>query len=154
MLNSLLSAADRWLIRLGIAAVIGLMLFRPAAAEPAALEAADRDAIQTVISRQIEAFRLDDAVTAFSFASPMIRHMFGTPEVFMQMVRQSYRPVYRPRQVRFGELIIWRGKLTQRVILVGPEQQVVIALYEMQRQADGEWKINGCYLLAADEKAT
>lgn len=125
-----------------------------AAAEPATLDAGDRGAIRAVIGQQLEAFRRDDGKTAFSFASPMIRSMFGTPEVFMEMVRQSYRPVYRPREVRFDALITWRGKPTQRVILVGPDQKVVIALYEMQRQPNGEWKINGCYLLAADEKAT
>lgn len=126
----------------------------PLRAEPAGPGEADRGAIQAVISSQIEAFRRDDGEAAFAFASPTIRGMFGTAEVFMAMVRESYRPVYRPREVRFEELIEWRGRPTQRVLLVGPEGQVVVALYEMERQPDGSWKINGCYLLAADEKAT
>jgi len=135
----------------------GLLFLLLTAIVPAAaaeIDAADRHAIQSVISRQIEAFRQDDGETAFSFASPTIRGMFGTAEVFMAMVRQSYRPVYRPREVRFGQLLTRRALPTQRVILVGPDQEVVIALYEMQRQPNGDWKINGCYLLAADEKAT
>jgi hypothetical protein len=72
----------------------------------------------------------------------------------MEMVRGSYPAVYRAGSFRFAELILWRGKPTQRVILVGPAHEVFIALYEMQRQPDGEWKINGCFLLPAEEKAT
>lgn len=141
------------------AIVVALLLFAlPFAAARAggatALSAADRGAIRDIIRRQIEAFRHDDGEAAFAFASPMIRGMFGTPANFMAMVRQSYRPVYRPRDVRFDELVLMRGKPVQRVILVGPDQKVVVALYEMQRQPNGEWRINGCYLLAAEEKAT
>jgi len=114
----------------------------------------DPGAIRTVISRQLDAFRRDDGVAAFAFASPTIQRLFGTPEAFMDMVRRSYRPVYRPRDVRFEELLVHDGQLVQRVVLVGPEQEVVIALYEMQRQPDGKWRINGCFLLPAGEQAT
>jgi hypothetical protein len=125
-----------------------------AAAEGQQPDDADRGAIVTVISRQIDAFRRDDGSAAFGFASPSIQSMFGTPENFMQMVRRSYRPVYRPRDVRFEELLEHDGQLLQRVVLVGPEAEVVVALYEMQRQPSGEWRINGCFLLQAPERAT
>ena len=114
----------------------------------------DREAIESVIGRQLEAFRRDDGAAAFAFASPTIQSMFGTPEAFMAMVRRSYRPVYRPLEVRFEALVVHDGEYIQRVRLVGPEHEVVIALYEMQRQPNGEWRIDGCFLLQAAERAT
>jgi hypothetical protein len=125
-----------------------------AAAEPPSLGEADRGAIRDIIARQIEAFRRDDGEAAFAFASPTIQGMFRTPGHFMEMVRQSYRPVYRPHDVQFEELVTLEGKTMQRVLLVGPDQDVVVALYEMQRLANGEWRINGCFLFAAQDKAT
>ena len=55
-------------------------------------------AIESVISKQIEAFRADDFATAFTFASPNIRSMFGTPDNFGVMVRRGYPMVWRPGQ--------------------------------------------------------
>ena len=141
-----------------LAAFLGLAVLlgggTGAVAADTAPSAADRGAIVAVISRQIDAFRRDDGAAAFAFASPSIQGMFGTPENFMDMVRRSYRPVYRPRDVRFEELLARDGQLVQRVLLIGPESEVVVALYEMQRQPDGEWRINGCFLLQAEQRAT
>ena len=101
------------------------------------------DGIKETISRQIEAFRRDDAETAFSFASPSIQQQFGTPDVFMSMVARGYPQVYRPRSFRFAERAT-RGRLTlQKVIVVGPDGVAVAALYEMVK-IDDRWRINGC----------
>jgi hypothetical protein len=110
------------------------------------LPQADRDAIQGVIRQQIQAFRRDDPAAAFAFAAPPIQQMFGDAERFMDMVREAYAPVYRPREVTFGELVTIDGELVQKVELVGPEGEAVLALYTMQRQPDGSWRINGCTL--------
>jgi hypothetical protein len=112
------------------------------------LSASDRTAIQTVIEHQLAAFRNDDAVGAFAFASPGIQSKFGTPEVFMTMVQTAYRPVYRPQHVAFKELQIVDGVPTQAVLLIGPDGVPVLAFYLMQQQSDGAWKIDGCYLMA------
>lgn len=109
----------------------------------------DVTSIQAVISDQLEAFQADDGVRAFSFASPSIRAIFGTPDRFMQMVRTGYRPVYRPREVEFGRVIDLQGKPTQVVTLVGPDGRVVAAYYQMERQPDGIWRIDGCVLREA-----
>jgi hypothetical protein len=115
-------------------------------AQTAALDAADRAAIKRVIDDQIAAFRRDDGAAAFALASPGIQATFGTPEAFMGMVRQGYQPVYRPRQVRFGEVIMRDWGPEQRVFVVGPDGHPYIAVYPMERQADGKWKTNGCSL--------
>lgn len=104
------------------------------------------DAFRAVIEAQLDAFRHDDGAAAFSFASPTIKGLFGTPETFMRMVVKGYPQVYRPSRVTFGAVITYRGQPTQMVHLVGPEGEVVTAYYLMQQQPDGSWKINGVFL--------
>jgi hypothetical protein len=107
----------------------------------------DRAAIRSVIERQLDAFAHDDGEAAFGFASPAIRGMFGSAEIFMAMVREGYRPVYRPRSVSFNQLVEANGALVQLVDLVGPDGVPVTAAYEMLLLPDGTWRINGCTLL-------
>ena len=114
---------------------------------------ADSTAIQSVIGNQIEAFRHDDATSAFSLASPMIQGMFGTPENFLAMVAHGYPPVYRPGAVRFTDLVTIDGVLTQKVELLGPDGRAYLALYAMEKQPDGTWKINGCQLTESESVA-
>jgi hypothetical protein len=116
--------------------------------------AADRGAIRSVIESQIAAFRRDDGAGAFAFASPTIKRMFGTPENFMDMVRGGYPQVYRPSSVGFGELMRAGDRLVQLVDIVGPDGLPVIAVYEMERQPDGSWQINGCSLMRPPERTT
>jgi len=91
---------------------------------------------------------------AFGFASPGIREHFGTAENFMRMVRSGYQPVYRPREVQFGTIATVNGDIVQRVELIGPDGKPALALYVMQRQPDGNWKINGCFLTTSEQRTT
>jgi hypothetical protein len=130
-----------------------LLLALPLSAQQGDLTDADRAAIRTVIERQLEALRQDDAVGAFALASPEIQAKFETPERFLTMVQTSYQAVYRPRQVVFRDLNTLAGQPTQAVLLVGPDGVPIMALYPMQQQPDGAWKIAGCYLVPfKDEK--
>ena len=117
------------------------------------LSSADRAAIQGAIRGQMEAFRRDDAAAAFGFAAPAIQAMFGTPENFIAMVRNGYAAVYRPREVEFRDLVTVGDVVVQQVLVVGPNGRAQIALYTMERQPDGLWRIGGCTLVAAPEKA-
>ena len=80
-----------------------------------------------------------------------IRRMFGTAEIFMDMVRQGYRPVYRPRAFDFREILDMHGQPAQRVDVIGPDGRPVIAIYPMRQLPDGTWRIDGCFLQAPDE---
>jgi hypothetical protein len=113
-----------------------------------AQDASDRAAIRDVIEKQMEAFGRDDGETAFGLASPTIRGMFGSADVFMEMVRQGYQPVYRPKSVEFGKLGEVSGRIAQEVHVIGPDGRPVTALYVMTQLPDGSWRIDGCYLLA------
>jgi hypothetical protein len=125
----------------------GLLGTAPASAQSgASLPAEDAAAIQSVISRQLDAFQRDAGVEAFSYASPSIRAMFGTPDNFMAMVRRGYQPVYRPRSVEFAEALSTPRGPIQRVLFIGPDGRAVVATYFMERQADGTWRIDGVTL--------
>jgi len=136
--------------------IVALLFFAalPAAARAAdpALGAGDTAAIRGVISHQLGAFLKDDQTAAFSDASPTIQALFHDPDTFMQMVRSAYQPVYRASGVEFRALTMIEGRLVQRVYMVGPDGIAVLADYEMQRQPDGTWRINGCSIAKAPDQ--
>lgn len=123
-----------------------------ARAEDPALGAGDSAAIRSVISHQLGAFLKDDQTAAFSDASPTIQAMFHDPDTFMRMVRTAYQPVYRASGVEFRQLTTVEGRLVQQVYMVGPDGIAVLADYEMQRQPDGTWRINGCSIAKAPDQ--
>ena len=88
-----------------------------------------RDEIISVIKSQVAAFRRDDGVAAFSFASPTIRAKFGDANTFLAMVAAHYHPVYRPQRLKFLDLKSVKSRLVQRVMVIGPEGVFVMAMY-------------------------
>jgi hypothetical protein len=127
-----------------------LLLVSPAWGQAPVTSPADRAAIAATIQSQLGAFQRDDAAGSFEAAAPSIREMFGTADRFLAMVRTGYPPVYRPREVDFGELQQVGDQLVQKVELVGPDGSPVLALYVMERQPDGNWKIAGCSLTVSE----
>lgn len=143
----------RFVVRaLAVLILMAGLMAGPAAAEerPSTLPPADQDAIRGVIEGQIGAFRGDDAAAAFGYASPTIQQKFGSPDVFIDMVRRGYATVYRPRSVAFGALVEIDGAPVQKVDLIGPDGARGLALYYMEREADGHWRIDGCVLTQSE----
>jgi hypothetical protein len=120
-------------------------------AQDSGLSDGDQAAIRDVIGRQVEAFRRDDGDAAFGLASPDVQRLFGTSETFMTMVRNGYRPVYRPRVFEFGDIVEMNGQPAQKVRVVGPDGRRVTAFYPMVQLPDGSWRIDGCFLQAPEE---
>jgi hypothetical protein len=116
-------------------------------AAPAAFADEPRNpAIETTIQNQLNAFIADDFATAFTFASPNIKGIFGTPENFGQMVTQGYPMVHRPANVQMLELRTVAGNLWQRVLITDATGETHLLDYQMVETADG-WQINGVQLL-------
>ena len=113
----------------------------------------DVAAAQNVIRAQEQAFARDDAAAAWSHAAPAIQEAFQRPEIFMQMVQQGYAPVYRHRSFEFGEGKAANGQIAQRVHIVDDNGEAWEALYTLERQADGSFRITGCSLLKAGQAA-
>jgi hypothetical protein len=131
-------------------ALVLLTAFLLSLASPARA-ADDVAAAQTVIRSQVEALDRDDAATAYSFAAPAIRDMFPQADIFMDMVRQSYAPVYRHKSFEFGEARAAGGQIAQRVHIVDDNGEAWEALYTLEAQPDGSLKITGCSLLKAGQ---
>ncbi|WP_299623644.1 DUF4864 domain-containing protein [Pelagibius sp.] len=112
---------------------------------------ADQQAILATIQAQLDAFQVDDWSRAFSFATPRLREMFGTPQNFMAMVRGGYMPVYRPQSVEFLDSRVVSGRTGQAVRFVGPDGVAVIAIYTMEKQPDGSWRIAAVQLIPTGE---
>jgi hypothetical protein len=119
--------------------------------EAVALDAPQAAAIQSVIGAQLEAFQRDDGPEAFAYASPGIHEKFGSVANFMAMVRGGYPAVYRPREVAYLEARVKDGVTVQAVRLLGPDGAGMIALYFMEQQSDGSWRIDGVTLVESGE---
>ena len=122
------------MMRMVLAAVLALVLTAPGKAQA--------DDIQHVIGGQIEAFKVDDFATAFTFASPMIKRIFGTPERFGMMVQQGYPMVWRPADVQYLEQRAEGEVIYQKVLIEDAAGALFTFEYEMIPTPDG-WQING-----------
>ncbi|MDQ0469192.1 DUF4864 domain-containing protein [Labrys wisconsinensis] len=111
---------------------------------------ADTAAVQGVIRNQLEAFKRDDGAAAYAYAAPNIQRIFPTAEAFMAMVRGVYQPVYRPRQYSFGALESRDGVLVQAVEIVDADGQIWTAVYTLEHEPDGSWKITACHLVRSE----
>lgn len=122
------------------AMILGLMA--PAAAQ--------EEPIQNTIQNQLDAFQADDFARAFTFASPLIKGIFGSPENFGAMVSQGYPMVYRNSDVTMLELREVAGNLWQRVMITDQSGRTHLLDYQMIETAEG-WQINAVQLLPAPD---
>ncbi|MGY8709032.1 DUF4864 domain-containing protein [Bradyrhizobium sp. 18BD] len=114
---------------------------------PVTARAGDVSAAQGVIRAQEQAFARDDAAAAYSHAAPAIREIFPAPDIFMSMVQNGYAPVYRHKSFEFGESKSEGNWISQHVHIVDANGEAWEALYTLDQQADGSYKITGCSLL-------
>jgi hypothetical protein len=110
--------------------------------------------VRAVIEAQLAAFAVDDAQRAFSFAAPSIRTLFGDADRFIAMVRTQYPVVYRPLSVSFLAPVQQDDDLLQAVRMSDADGAVWLALYLVQRQQDGAWRIGGCELQRLGGRST
>jgi Domain of unknown function (DUF4864) len=129
-----------------IMALLVSLIFVPAFAD----EAAETDA-QMTIQNQIQAFRAGDDARAYSYAAPNIAQFFPTVDSFMAMVKNGYAPVWNPQNFEFGKSKeVGSDQVLQEVEVIAKDGSFWKALYTLNRQPDGSWKINGVQLLKAD----
>lgn len=102
--------------------------------------------IRNTIQSQIDAFLADDFATAFSFASPTIKGLFGSADRFGRMVQQGYPMVHRPQTVRMLDLREVNGRLWQKVMITDQQGRTHVLDYQMIETPEG-WQINGVQLL-------
>lgn len=119
---------------------------------PISASADDVAAAQSVIRAQEQAFARDDASAAYSYAAPAIREIFPSPDIFVSMVQNDYAPVYRHKSFEFGNSNSEGNRIAQRVHIVDANGGAWEALYTLEQQADGSYRITGCSLLKAGQQ--
>ncbi|MCK1384387.1 DUF4864 domain-containing protein [Bradyrhizobium sp. 21] len=129
--------------------IAALLVFLSVAFSPIAVFADNVTAAQGVIRAQEQAFVRDDAAAAYSHAAPAIRELFPAPDIFMSMVQNGYAPVYRHKSFEFGDSKSEGTSISQRVHIVDANGEAWEALYTLEQQGDGSYKITGCSLLKA-----
>jgi hypothetical protein len=128
------------------AAAVAVALTGPLAAQ----DAGPDNAIEGVISGQMQAFRSGDVAAAWAFASPTIKQLFGTQDRFAQMVQRGYPMVWQPGDVQFLELREIGGKQWQKVMVRDGDNVFHILDYEMIETESG-WQIDAVQLLPAPQ---
>ena len=129
----------------------------PANAAPpghSALQPAEWAAIKEVIGSQLLAMKAGDGTKAMTYSVPGMRRQFGSPERFMRMVRDGYGALLTARDSTFLEGAVVDGITLQPLQLVLPDNSVVVALYRMEKQKDGAWRIAGCVIAPSKVQAT
>ena len=104
------------------------------------------DPIRQTIQSQLDAMAAGDYAQAFTFASPKIKRIFGSPDRFEAMVKQGYPMVAANDEVRMLELRNVAGSLWQRVLIVDTAGKTHLLDYMMIETQDG-WQINAVQLL-------
>ncbi|WP_027532778.1 DUF4864 domain-containing protein [Bradyrhizobium sp. WSM3983] len=131
--------------------IAALLVFLSIACSSIPARADDVATAQGVIRAQEQAFGHDDATAAYSYAAPTIKQLFPAADIFMSMVQNGYAPVYRHRSFEFGESKIEGSSVAQRVHIIDANGEAWEALYTLEQQADGSYKITGCSLLRAGQ---
>ena len=139
----------RVIISYAVACLLVVAMIGTAQAAESDLNAQDTLAIQTVIQGQLDAFRDNDEHRAWSYATPRIHAMFGTPANFMDMVVMTYTIVYRHDRAVFLDLKQIQDSYIQKVLFIAEDGAQVYGLYTMQKQKNGSWLIGGCVLVGA-----
>lgn len=116
----------------------------PPSTRPTPVSASDRRAVRSVVEAQLEALAAEDAERAFSFASPGIREQVGDAASFMTLVRSAYPMLIRPEAVSFFQPEGSGTLIAQAVQFRDHDGKLWRAVYELVRQADKQWRINGC----------
>ncbi|MDF1609036.1 DUF4864 domain-containing protein [Hoeflea sp. YIM 152468] len=111
----------------------------------------DAATARSVIENQINAFLSDDMAAAYALASPSIQRLYPDPARFFDMVKRGYQPVYRPGNFAFGRSKAAQdgSDMIQEVIIQGADGQDWTALYALERQPDGSFRINGVQMIKA-----
>ena len=115
---------------------------------------ADWKAMQTIIAEQRAALVAGDGDKAFSYATPAIRAQFGDAQAFMEMVRTGYAALLTARYVEFLQGAVIDGTVVVPLRLVDSDNTVRVALYVMERQSNGGWRIAGCRIAPSTLQAT
>ena len=133
---------------------ISLLVFMLAISGVAIAQTEQLSDSQQVIENQIRAFHQRDHEEAFGYAAPALRIVFRDVENFIKMVKRGYNPIYAAQNWAFGRSRTEGTKIHHEVLISVPKGGEWVALYSLQKQQNGMWKIVGVQLLKSTGKPT
>lgn len=132
-----------WMRGLPCTLLVAVSIATSAASDPS-LNPADWKAIKQVITAQRAALVAGNGEKAFGYASPGIKEQFGDAARFIAMVRAGYSALLTARYAEFLDGAVIEGVVIQPLRLVDADNSVRVALYTMEKQKNGVWRISGC----------
>jgi Domain of unknown function (DUF4864) len=119
------------------------MMLLPATSAFAAEEVDEVDvtAVRFVIDSQISAFKSGDHQSAYAFAAPNVQQAFPSVEIFIDMVRGGYMPIYQPASYFFGRNMLSEGEVYQELIVTDADRKLWQIIYTLIQQEDKSWKV-------------
>jgi hypothetical protein len=108
--------------------------------------AGEKEDVRAAINGQFQAFLAEDVPRAFTYASPLIRSMFGSPQKFGEMVQRGYPMVWRPSVIKFLEQKETFQGRTQDVQIYDASGGIHYLRYFLAQTSNG-WKISGVQLM-------
>ena len=103
---------------------------------------------QAAVTGQIEAFRAGDGVAALNFAAAEFKAQFNDPNDFIKaVVASGYGPIVASRSHSFGDFTKLSDTVMMQVVkLVGPDQGLYEALYQLVDEPGVGWRVQGVLL--------
>jgi hypothetical protein len=122
----------------------------PTAPTPAFTHLAGSIEARAIIQRQLDAFKSNDADSAFALASPGLKETYSNPHNFMESVRSGETPFFKRRMTEYQDFVTSGDDAAQSVVLVDDDSYVWTVVYKLARQPDGSWLIDGVVLVKSD----
>jgi len=142
--HRVLRHAPRRLLVVGLGLGLAVFFASDTTAADPELRASDWKAIKQVIAAQRAALVAGDKDKAFSYATPALRAQFGDPTTFMAMVHLGYPALLTARYTEFLDGAVIDGLVVQPLRLIDADNSVRLALYTLEKQQNGTWRISGC----------
>lgn len=129
-------------MRLVLGLVITAMALQPMMAQEA------ESPWRAVVTGQIEAFRSGDAEAALEFAGATFKSTYSDADRFLADVERSgYGPIIESRSHSFGVFReVGETGIVQVVNLVGPDQRLYEAVYQLREEPGEGWRVQGVVL--------
>ncbi len=131
---------------------LGLLLSLTASPIAFADGSSSRADARRIIEQELSALERDNALEAYSYTAPEIQAQFPDPNAFLNIISASYAPMHRHRSVAFGEEAEQNNVVAETVFFTDEDGQVWTALYKVEKQPEGGWKISGCVLAKSDQR--
>lgn len=102
---------------------------------------------QSSITAQIEAFREKNAEGALEYAGVSFKLRYRDADDFYAAIRRSgYQPIIESRSHEFGPFTLGEDAIALQVVeLVGPDQGLYSALYQLAEEPEG-WRVQSVIL--------